>query len=680
MRPLIPTPEIIDDLLAENWELRWRVFESFYRARLLLKDFSRSSQEYKQARGLCLGMARRLNGASDVNLHLVLAAAWLLGDNHFLLLALENLGVDDPERDNPITRSVKRPLHGNHPEASFFACFKSLIERGIAIDAAGRTAVRIFPPESALELVASIPESEARNEALVRLREEHPAFYANSRLLHGEGKSRLQQQPELLTFIGPPLEEEEKKFLEPLLADWLRTAAEPATSWALRALRRLELDPGPLQSQLAALADHPELLALQAQRGNREAQERLLKEARAWRRGKRLAALERLVGARQPEIIALFSERLQKGSPEEQQLSRAGLVAAGTREAVAALLERATECRNPQEQKVVLAALAQTQVARPELRPADYSARLAALAEQNELYPELAQALENTPPGPAWEEKLTGLKSPVIEPARQEIAVLLAGAANRPQIREQLSRLLRDLDWGFSYRLLNRLAPHFGAREIPLLLQLLAEREERRELTVKERLTKGRDLEQLPEALAEFFLQRPDIAARMVRRLVVEIIAGRPPQPQRLLEELKQQPPALAALVLGGEPDKIGPAGASLPRMLAWKMLSAIEVDGSDVFALVVHRTRHYGGFFRMRISEVIGRIIENDPELQNPDGLPLLEKIIDFIRGQPEHQALREKLLDRRQQVIRRCRELQVFSEASQTRDLQVFKIRKLG
>ncbi|MCD6532954.1 MAG: hypothetical protein J7L25_02600, partial [Deltaproteobacteria bacterium] len=58
---------------------------------------------------------------------------------------------------------------------------------------------------------------------------------------------------------------------------------------------------------------------------------------------------------------------------------------------------------------------------------------------------------------------------------------------------------------------------------------------------------------------------------------------------------------------------------------------------------------------------------------------LPTLNKIIDFIRGQDHYDELRQKILDRIVRITRNTRELKVFNEASQTRELRIFKVKKL-
>ncbi|MBN2705842.1 MAG: hypothetical protein JXR89_05310, partial [Deltaproteobacteria bacterium] len=115
------------------------------------------------------------------------------------------------------------------------------------------------------------------------------------------------------------------------------------------------------------------------------------------------------------------------------------------------------------------------------------------------------------------------------------------------------------------------------------------------------------------------------------------------------------------------------------PLLLLVDGLAQIEVDGSDCFALVVHRTRRYSGFFRRRVSRIIEELVNSGDEAFTFDDLPVLNEIIDFIRGRPHYDALRHRVLAQISRITRGCRELKVFNEASQTRELRVFRVRKL-
>ncbi len=679
MKKFLPSAEIINDLLAENWELRWRVFEVFYRTRLFLYDFSRSSREYREARELCREMAGRLNGPSDINLHLVLSAAWFLGGSHFLLLVLEKLGVDDPEAGDPETLRCKKPLNANQPEASFYDYFHSLLRRGKALDAATGTAIRIFPPETGFELLCVISESESRLAGIRLLRQRHPEISFDQRLLREDPKL-LERFPELAEFLSGPLSEEEETRVTELLTPLLESD-DPRLDFALRAISRLRL--ATLLPRLEKLGDNPTVLEARARLGDRECCRKLLKSASSWRRGKRTEALSRLGACRQqPEVLALLRERLRKGSPEERQIVLQSLAGEADPEVLQLLLERLAQSSDASEQRLLLGAISAREW--PDLSPdraREFSAELAGQAENFELYPELTAAAGRFPYCEEWGRLLREkIKPPILKPHYREIALFMTRFADREPIRRHLCQLLLDVDWVFSYRLLTLLAPFFTSTDVPLLLRLLRDREEHRELTIKERLTRGRDLEQLPEALAEFFQQQPGIARQVVETLLTGVVSGSFNHPEKLFGELCREAAELVELLLGPARENRTAANVNLPRLLAWHLLSAIEVDGGDCFALVVHRTRRYEGFFRKQIIAVIDRLLDLEGELQDAGNLAILQQIIDFIRGRPEFDALRARVLDQIARATRQCRDLKVFSEASQTRDLIIFKVRKIA
>ena len=300
-------------------------------------------------------------------------------------------------------------------------------------------------------------------------------------------------------------------------------------------------------------------------------------------------------------------------------------------------------------------------------------------ADQIALYPQILQALAALNYSNKWAGILQQAKSPVLQPHYREIALFMCRHADRHDIRRQLLTLINDIDWSFSYRLLNLLAPQFKSSDINILLNLLKDRDEKRELTIKERLTKGQDLENIFAALTEFFEQHPEIANLTIRKIVTLAITGSAPTQAQLFADLMQQPTELVELVLNQGTGQKSSDPRDFHLLLTLHLLAEIEVDGSDCFALVVHRTRRYSGFYREAIIAIIDRLLETDGELDNTGSLTPLNQIIDAIRGQPYFSDLRERLLRRINRITRNSRELIVFNEASHTRELRILKIKKL-
>ena len=673
MRQQIPSFDIINDLLAENWELRWRVFEIFHQTQLMLRDYAHSSPKHREGQALCKDMAGRLNGACDVNLHLVLTAAWFLGGSHFLLRALEELGVDDPETANPETKRLKKPLINNRPGASFFDYFHSLLSRNIAVDAATATAVILFPPHLSLTLLCAISEREPRLVGLAQLKTRYSQTYFNDLLLDNN-LQLLKEKPELIDFIGPPLSAEKETMVTEFVAG-LFTNNSLAVDYAIRAVARLKLKA--FRPHLHRLLDETSLAAgALARLGDEEGCKRLLKDGKSWRRKKRRTVLSELAVCQSPEVLELLQNRARQGNLDERREALRALSEMRSPQALQVILKLLNKTSKKEELNLLLQALAGTPWPGENQEAAE---QLAKWSENIELYPWLLKALAALGYSEGWADILEKIKSPVLKPHYREIALFMCRFADRPEIRQNLLALINDIDWSFSYRLLNLISPWLKSTDVPLLLALLKDREERRALTIKERLTKGQDIERMTDALAEFFQQHPEIANLAIEKLLTNVIIGTLPSGEKLFATIKKQPTEFIELVLGPGNDHGAGADLDFPLLLARHLLSKIEVDGSDCFAIVVHRTRRYSGFFRQKISSVINHLLDKKNELDNFQSLPTLNKILDFIRGRPHYDELRQKILSRITHIMRNTRELKVYSEASHTREIKVFKVKKL-
>jgi len=673
MRDLIPSSAIIDDLLAENWELRWQVLKILQQTQLILQDYAHSSHEYKKALSLCHEMAGRLNGASDVNLHLVLAAAWFLGGSHFLLAALETIGVDDPETHNQEIIKLKKPLSKNYSEASFFDYFHSLLSRNQAVDATTATAIRIFPPGLTLQLILSIPEPEIQSNALIQFKKQFPTTFFNELILQ-DGCSRIKEKPELLAFISAPLEAGLESEIGSLVADLL-TPNSPMIEIAIQAAGRLQLQG--CKPQLKQLVNElPAAAGALARLKDPSGCQKLIEAGKSWRRKKREAVLPDLAWCPTTDAIELLQKRALQGKFEERRLALAALSEMRTPEALQALHNLLIKANKEKELKLILQALAGPAWPGENRITADL---LSQWSDQIALYPEILHALAALNYSDKWAKVLQQTKSPVLQPHYREIALFMCRYANRYDIRRQLLTLINDIDWSFSYRILNLLAPQFRSSDINILLDLLKDRDEKRELTIKERLTKGQDLEKVFAALAEFFQQHPEVADLTISKIVTLAITGSAPTQTQLFDSLMQQPAELIELILNQNESQKSSDPRDFYLLLTLHLLAEIEVDGSDCFAIVVHRTRRYSGFYRETIIAIIERLLKTDGELDDTGSLAPLNQIIDAIRGQPYFSELRQRVLKRINRITRNSHELIVFNEASQTRELRILKVKKL-
>ena len=85
--------------------------------------------------------------------------------------------------------------------------------------------------------------------------------------------------------------------------------------------------------------------------------------------------------------------------------------------------------------------------------------QLAQWADNIELYPTLLEALATLTYGDAWNDTLGRIQSPVLKPHYREVALFMSRFADQTKIRQRLLTLINDIDWSFSYRLLNLLSP-----------------------------------------------------------------------------------------------------------------------------------------------------------------------------------------------------------------------------
>ncbi|MCK5916149.1 MAG: hypothetical protein KAG92_08415, partial [Deltaproteobacteria bacterium] len=167
MKTVIPAPEIIDDLLTENWELRWQVLEIFYRVQSGVRNHARTSKERQEVSRLGKKLSSTLNGPNDRNLQLIMTAAYFLGNNDFIFKIFSHLGVDDDDDFYPGLSKIKRELNKIGGKLDFFDYFLALIssqtgvERTTAI--ATTLAINLFSPEKALELIITTPSPEVRS-------------------------------------------------------------------------------------------------------------------------------------------------------------------------------------------------------------------------------------------------------------------------------------------------------------------------------------------------------------------------------------------------------------------------------------------------------------------------------------------------------------------------------------
>ncbi|MCD6534166.1 MAG: HEAT repeat domain-containing protein [Deltaproteobacteria bacterium] len=676
MKQNLPNPEIINDLLIENWQLRWKVLETFHRVRNRIRNHAQISAEQKDILRLGRKLAACLNGPSDRNLHLIMTAAYFLGGNHFLFLIFQHLGIDDSDDLYPAISDLKKNLCNEDHNSTFFDYFLSLlssiesVERTTAVAAA--IAIRIFSPEKALHLLISIPLPEPRLAAFDLFVGTHPNHSFNNFLFLQQAEI-LSTEPELLRFITPPLTPEQTQKCITLVKRQLGSESNNKTT-AIRAIGRLKLDRcRPMLQNLAE--NNLEIATTYAQLGDECGCRRLLAASKSWRQKKRCAALSGLAFCDSTEALSILKNSASKGDRNERHQILIALSRNRHPDALSSLITIFTQTSKNSERRLILTLIGQHPNAAPNSKTANL---LAQWYNDNNLFPELLEALSIFGYGDKWKKIITKFKTPVTLPHHQKIALFMARFADRPAIKEKLLELLSDIDWAFSFRLLTLLQPHLNGADLKILLNLLQEHENARKLTISESLTKGNNFSDFNGALCEFLNSNPVQAGETLSRFVIGLMEGSLPTNNELTTEFQQKSPELKKLLLDCSDFSHSLPEAELPLLHILKLLSEITLDGSSCLAAVINQTRKYGGFIRQLIIRTINTLIDQDHLLQSPKALPDLQAVINYIRRRPGYDELRQKILLHITKTSRNAKDLRIYLGANQDRDLRILHIRR--
>ncbi len=677
MKTVIPSPEIINDLLTMNWELRWQVFELFYRVQLCTRHHAPASAEYQKLSQLEKKLLKTLASPHDQNLKLIMTAAYFLSGNSSIFNLFRHLGIDDSDEFYPKLSIIKRDIIRGGGESSLFDYFFYLtnaaagVERTTAI--AATLAIKLFSPEKALQLIIVIADPELRLSNLQFLHETWPEYRFND-LIFADDYSLLKQFPELIRFIRPPLEPEQTDKCSENTISLLakKTTLEPAIAAAINRLRLSEC-----RSRLKEFDDNDYIITtLLAQMGDSESQASLLTAGNSWHRKHRLTAIPGIAFNNSREAVTLLHKRALKGDRQERHLAWGALGHNHHPQALSFLIIALQKAASNSDRKLLLVLLAGHPRAGPDPTTAN---QLSRWHNQDDLYPELLEALTTFGYGEDWKSIIQTYKPPLLHCYQQKTALFMTRFADRPVIREILVKLLDDVDWCFSFKLLHRLQPNFTAKEFNPLLQLLENYEKNRDLTIQERLSKGDDLASFSAALSDFLNHNQETANSIINSFISELIENQLPPEDELHKDFNQEPDDLKKLLLNHEDISVTDLRNHLPRLHFIRILKKTELDGCCNLATVVHRTRKYNGYLCRTITALLLAIINNDPEFKKIDALPDLKKTIEYIRQRPHYETLREKALQRIGEISRKAKDLKIYSETTQSRSLRVISSKKI-
>ena len=676
MKTVIAAPEIIDDLLTENWELRWQVLEIFYRVQSGVRNHARTSKERQEVSRLGKKLSSTLNGPNDRNLQLIMTAAYFLGNNDFIFKIFSHLGIDDDDDFYPGLSKIKRELSKIGGKLDFFDYFLALIssqtgvERTTAI--ATTLAINLFSPAKALELIIATPNPEVRSSSLDLLQEAYPEYCFNE-FIFANKFTHLNKFPELIRLIAPPLNHQQFCKCNAIISSLIpqMTQLEPSIAAAIGRLQLNECLP-----LLNRLDDGNLMIStVRACLGEQESCNELLAASHSWQRKKRLAAIPGIAFINSLDAVTQLIRRARKGDRHERHLALAALALNHHPKALEFLILALKEAKSTSERRHLLSLLTR----HPEAREDSITANLLSQwHHQEELLPELFEALSVFGYGDKWEAILCNYKTP-LQPEQKKIALFMARFADRPAIRRALIDFLNDIDWSFSFKLLSLLKPHYSGKEFKLLLNLLEYYETGHNLTIRERLTQGDDITNFSAALGDFLNHNQATAEKMISRFISELLDGSLASGNELKADFIKQPDELKKLFLETCDPPSNRPQASLPLLHMLRLLTQTSLEGCSSLATVVHRTRKYNGYFRQTISSLLSLILDRDSQLMHTRALPDLKEAIEFIRRRPHYDELREKILRRIATISRNAKDLKIYLGSAEDRSLRIISSKRL-
>jgi len=677
MKRDLPSAEIISNLLTENWQFRWQALEIFSQTQLSVRNHARTSKEYQAVRSLGKRLARTLNGANDRNLQLVMTAAYFLGGNNFIFQIFHRLGLDDSDEFYPELGKIKRELESESRKRTFYDYFMNLLQANKAVESttaiAATLTINLFSAAKALQLILTIPNPELRSLNLELLHQAHPRHNFND-FIFADNFTRLKKYPKLIHLIKPPLNRDQTRTCNDVITAQLLQVAKltPAVAATIGGLQLHEC-----LTRLDGFDDkNLAITIIRTRLGNLTSQNLLLSASSSWRRKKRLAALSGLTFIENSAAIDKLQQRVIRGDRHERRIALTALARNSLPQALVLLILVLQESATNSERSFLLNLLKNHSQARPDITTANI---LAQWHDQEELYPELLEALSVFGYGDQWEVVLNSYKQP-LQQKQQEIALFMARFAERPAIGKTLLGFLDDRDWDFSFQLLTVLQGFFTGNEFKLLLNLLEKLETKRKLTVQEKLIHGADIPEFDIALTKFLNTNRDIATAIINNFTTELMEGSLPSSKKLRADFAKQPDVIQKLCLGTCDNAATRPQASRPLLHMLRLLNNTSLGGGNALESVINRTRQYNGYLRHLISDILISIINNDIRFQNTNTINDLKQALDFIRQRPHYDELRSKILQQIAAISRQAKDLRVDSGGLNNRNLRVFSVKYLN
>ena len=671
----IPTPEIIDDLLIDNWELRWQVLDIFYQTRAKVRNFAKSSPHHRAIAKLCNQTINTLQSENDLNLHLIILAVYLLGGMENIFQLLDKLDIANiPKDTTPLLSLQKKILRGNRTH-TFSDYFLFLFEEGLYWDSTVVLSLKLFEAEELLELFCSIDSRENQTLAFKQLQQEFPQAEFN-RALTADDLQLIKKNPQLLVFLQLPLEPAVLKQVESMALANLKNHEYLET--ALEACAKLNLSAA--IPQIAALLTdqnlHLSATAALGKLGSAIALPPLLSAGRSFFGGRKIETAKLLGNYQDQQAIDCLKKLSASHNKRIREVALHSLAFTGQIQALTILIDYLSKAP-AKEKKTLLGTIAKKHW--PDV-PEKLVEKVMPLAGDSSLVPEIFATITAIGHGHLLLPQFKKLTVPLKTEHHKAFCLFLARYADIPAIKNALLPHLQHPDWGFSYQLLHGLREHFSIRDFSTLFNLLQLRESYKPLTIKERLELGKGDDDFIPAMCNYLNLHPQFAQQLLFSLNNHLLTGKPPIKRKELEEIFSGHAAgLKQLIMESpfEHQDVSPEEVYV-LLLFCTYLGKITVDGVSCFAIIVNKTRKYSGFFSETIWSIILKVLLSERSNTDTALLPYLDQLLEILRGRKEVDELRAIVLTIKKRIFSSSRDLTVFVESNRYRDLQIFKVRK--
>ena len=671
----IPTSEIIDDLLIDNWELRWQVLDIFYQVHVKIKNFLKPSPYHRSLAKLCNQIINTLQSENDLNLHLIILAIYLLDGKERIFQLLDKLDIANIPKDATPLLSLREKILSDNHNHTFFDYFLFLFEEGMYWDSTVVLSLKIFKAEELLKLFCSSNSTESQTLAFKQLQQKFPQTDFN-KALTANNLQLVNKNPQLLIFLQLPLEPAVFKQVESMALANLNNREYLETTLEACAKLKLTVTIPQIAKLLTDQNLHFAAVAALGKLGSTIALPPLLSADHSFFGGRKIETAELLGNYQDQQAIDCLKKLGASHNKKVREVALNSLACTGQIQALTILIDHLIKAP-VKEKKKLLGIIAHGHWPNVPDKLAD---KIIPLAGDSALIPEIFETIKVIGHVHLLLPQLKKLGIPLKTEHHKALCLFLAKYADIPAVKNALLPHLQHPDWGFSYQLLHGLQEHFTIRNFPILFNLLQLWESYTPLTIKERLEIGKGDDDFILAMCNYLNQYPQVAQKLLFTLDNHLLTSKLPIKRKELEEIfSGHTIELKQLIMESpfEHQEISPEGLSV-LLLFCSYLDKITVDGVSCFAIIVNKTRKYSAFFSKTIWSIILMILQSERTSTDTSLLPFLDQLLGILRGRKGVDELRTIALTIKERIFSSSRDLTIFIESNRYRDLQVFKVKK--